>query len=115
MPSHFHALLGFKRIEQLSEAMQSIKSISARKFKTISTNDLLQRFNENGRFQLWKPRFDDIIIWSEEQFKIKMEYIHNNPVKAGLVEEATDYIYSSAKDWNSSETGMLTIDKDWSC
>ena len=113
MPSHFHALLGFNRIEQLSEAMQSIKSISARKIKSLLSDDLLHRFSENGSFQFWRPRFDDLIIWSEEQFKVKMEYIHNNPVKGDMAKESTDYLYSSARDWLSNETGILPVDKDW--
>ena len=38
----------------------------------------------------------------------KLEYIHNNPVKAGIVEKPEDYLYSSARDYNSLK-GMLDI------
>jgi len=63
--------------------------------------------------RLWKPRFDDLIVTSERQLKIKMEYIHNNPVKAGLVEQAEDWTYSSAVDWLTDRSGLITIDKEY--
>lgn len=33
-------------------------------------------------------------------FMQKVDYIHNNPVKDGLVEHSEDYLYSSARIWN---------------
>ncbi len=38
----------------------------------------------------------------------KPEYIHNNPVKAGTVEEAEHYIYSSAVNY-SGKKGLIEI------
>jgi len=61
----------------------------------------------------WKPRFDDLIIWSEKQFRIKVNYIHNNPVKAGLVERPIDYAFSSATDWLLDKPGLVPVDKEW--
>ena len=113
MPSHLHALLGFKRIEQMSEALQSFKSISSRRIKPSLSTELYNRFNECGKFQFGKPRFDDLIIWLETQFRVKMDYIHNNPGKNGLTEKSTDYLYSSARDWLSAESGILPIEKNW--
>ncbi len=59
-----------------------------------------------------EARFDDLIIQTESQLKIKMEYIHNNPVKAGLVQKAEDWMYSSAADWLTSGSGLIKIDKE---
>ena len=59
-------------------------------------------------------RFDDLIIYSEKQLRIKLEYIHNNPVRAGLTENALDWKYSSAVDWLSDKKGMIDIVKDYS-
>lgn len=42
-----------------------------------------------------------------------MEYIHNNPVKEGLVIKAGDWLYSSAKDWLTDSSGLIEIDKDY--
>ena len=40
----------------------------------------------------------------------KLRYIHENPVRAGIVEKAEEYKYSSAKDY-AGEQGLITIEK----
>jgi putative transposase len=47
-------------------------------------------------------------------FMEKLNYIHQNPVRAGLVERASDYRWSSARIWQGrqSENEPLVIDKD---
>lgn len=106
MPSHLHAMLGFKRIEHLSRFMQALKSITSRQILP----EVSVQFSGH---RLWKPRFDDLIIWSEGQFKTKIEYIHNNPVKTGIVEQAIDYKFSSARDWLLDQPGIIAVDRDW--
>ena len=113
MPSHLHALLGFHRIEQLSRVMQSVKGLTSRRMKAVLSDDLVNGFSRTGKFVFWKRRFDDLVIWSEKQFMIKAKYIHNNPVKAELVNNAEDYKYSSARDWQLGEPGRIPIDKSW--
>jgi len=51
---------------------------------------------------IWTPRFDDIAIYTGEQFRVKLNYIHNNPVKAGLAVSPEDYRFSSAGAWLAS-------------
>jgi len=111
MPSHFHRLLGFPEIEHLSQIMQTFKSLSSRRLKTLDLDPAGKQLYVDGKFRLWKQRFDDLIIVSEGQFRVKLAYIHNNPVKAGLVNDAKDWPYSSAGDWSDSGGGILKIDK----
>ena len=108
MTSHIHLLLGFRDIRVLSKCIQSFKSITSRQIKQFEIQDLA-----DNDYKFWKPRFDDLIIHSEKQLKIKIDYIHNNPVKAGLVESAADWLYSSAVDWLTSKEGLIKIDKDY--
>jgi hypothetical protein len=43
--------------------------------------------------------------------KQKLEYIHNNPVDAGIVEKAEEYIYSSARDYYyGKQCGLIKIE-----
>ncbi len=114
MPSHIHLLLGFQSIEIMSKVMQNFKLLSAHRLKPLVPSEFGNELYIGDNFRMWQPRFDDVIIYSEKQFKIKIEYIHNNPVKAGLVKSATDYIYSSAGDWLLDKEGPLPVDKDWS-
>ncbi len=113
MPSHFHVLLGFPEVEKLSKVVRAIKSLSARRIQPLLSVEQKSAFDQNGHFLFWKRRFDDLIIWSEKQFSVKAAYIHNNPVRAGLVEQPTDYMFSSASDWLLDKPGMIPIDKTW--
>jgi len=113
MPSHLHALVGFSEVEKLSKFIQSFKSLSSRRIKQLKLAKYNNRLYANGTFRLWKPRFDDIIITSEKQFKIKLEYIHDNPIKAGLVAKASEWKYSSAADWYDNRQGLIKIEKNF--
>lgn len=113
MPSHIHLLLGFKEIEKLSKVVQQFKSLSTRQLQPLLPPNLKEVFHRTGRFQFWKPRFDEVIIWSEKQFRIKVDYIHRNPVKAGLADKMADYPFSSAGDWLSDRSGLIPVDKEW--
>jgi putative transposase len=114
MPSHVHALLGLKRIEELSRLMQAFKALTTSRVMPLLTLEQRTQFGKHRKFQFWRPRFDDLIIWSEDQFRTKTEYIHNNPVKAGLCERGQDYEFSSARDWLLGEAGTIPVDKSWS-
>jgi putative transposase len=113
MPTHLHLLLGFRQIERLSKFMQSFKILSAKAVKKVTSGRIGLSLMEEGRFRLWRPRFDDLIITSQRQFQVKLDYIHNNPVKAGFVERAQDWNFSSAMDWLGNKCGLLPIDKDF--
>ena len=113
MPSHLHALLGFREIERMSQVMQSLKSLAARRVRPLLPHHMVTVFDRAGRFMLWKPRFDDLIIWSEKQFRTKLEYIHDNPVRAGLVTCSSDYLWSSAGDWLLDRPRPLLVDREW--
>ena len=114
MPSHAHALIGLREVGHLSEFMRSFKSLAARRIRPLLSAEMLPAFERGSKFQFWKPRFDDLIIRSEKQFRIKTDYIHNNPVKAGLVKRSAEYVLSSAGDWLTGELGIITVDKSWS-
>ena len=113
MPSHLHMLLGLKKVELLSKFMQSFKILSSKLIKEAAPSMTTIQLSEKGRFRLWRPRFDDLIITSEEQFRIKLNYIHYNPVKAGLAENPEDWKYSSACSWILGIPGLLPIEKDF--
>jgi putative transposase len=113
MPTHIHALIGFTDLRLLSDFMESFKSISSRKIKQLDLDIFKSQEKASDSFRLWMPRFDDIVIKSDKQFRIKLYYIHNNPVKAGLVSKAIDWEYSSAGDWLNGKIGHIPIAKDF--
>ena len=51
---------------------------------------------------LWQPRFFDRALRSVKEYYEKVEYIHLNPVRAGLVRRAEDWPWSSVQDYTGS-------------
>jgi len=89
MSSHVH-LLGFCETggKQMSAFMKSFKGVTWKQF--------------SGREPIWEERFDSRTIVGEKMLRQCIEYIHNNPMKAGLVENPGDYLYSSAAVWSGA-------------
>ena len=53
--------------------------------------------SNNGGFQLWQQHNRPIELYSRDVIMQKLNYIHSNPVKAGFVEKAEDWLWSSAR------------------
>lgn len=50
-----------------------------------------------------------IELWSENVIKLKIDYIHNNPVESGFVTNVIDWKYSSARNYQDDHS-VLKID-----
>ena len=68
-------------------------------------------FQDKKKF--WMQRFDDEVIRNREMFLTKLRYIHNNPVKAGLVENPEDYKYSSARNYMFGDHSVIFVKTEW--
>jgi len=51
---------------------------------------------------LWQPRFSDRALRTVKEYNEKVEYIHLNPVKAGLATRPEDWPWSSVHDYKGS-------------
>ena len=74
---------------------------------------LLEQFRKAGnsssnvnQYQFWRHDNHPVELWSNKVIDEKIDYIHKNPVEAGLVFRAEDYMYSSAADY-AGEKGLL--------
>jgi putative transposase len=101
MPTHIHLIAG--SLEGGKGVSRFIHSIKGRIRETLQ-----------GKGKFWQDRFDDLLLKSEKQFRTKLNYIHYNPVRAGLVKKPEEWIFSSYRDWRegSSRRG-ITLDFDW--
>ncbi len=61
-------------------------------------------------YQIWQRESLSIELFSEKVFKQKLEYIHNNPVNAGICRYPEEYFFSSASfyEYGIDRFGMLT-------
>ena len=73
-------------------------------FKQAGNNN-----NRNNKYQFRQQDNRPIQLETVKFTLMKPDYLHNNPVKAGLVEKPEDYLLSSAKDYNESK-GLLPIE-----
>ncbi len=86
MPNHVHVLIEVMKNISLSSILHS--------WRSFSSNEINKLLNRSGR--LWMPEYFDRFIRDNDHFNNVVDYIHNNPVKAGLVKEAREYKWSSA-------------------
>ena len=64
--------------------------------------------SKNTNYQFWQQNNKLKELFSNEFLDEKINYIHNNSVEAGLVNEPEHYNYSSARDY-AGETGQLIV------
>lgn len=59
--------------------------------------------------RFWRPKYYSFEIYSTEKLEEKLNYMHLNPVRAGLVEEAVEYRWSSARWYGDRRTVGVPI------
>jgi REP element-mobilizing transposase RayT len=115
MPDHLHLIVNPKdgRIQELAAAL---KSLSARSIIDASKrfSFLREKADVDGSIhQVWQESFKAFPLWSDWLIWQKINYIHNNPIKAGLVKSAKDYYWSSFRSFFFDETEPIKVDKEW--
>ena len=111
MSNHIH-LLAQSENGNLSGTIRDFKSFTTKKFFEViksgreSRADWLEmifkyhaKFKESQYNQIWTNDNHAELIYSEKFIRQKLDYIHSNPVKAGIVERPEDYLYSSARNY----------------
>ena len=89
MPTHFHFTLKQLKDGGISYFMRNISNSYSHYFNN----------KNNRKGSLWKGRFENIPVNSDEQLLHLSRYIHLNPVTAGLVEKPESWEYSSYHEY----------------
>ncbi|WP_373708633.1 hypothetical protein [Kaistella sp.] len=69
--------------------------------------NLNQKTSIISNYQFWRHDKKPIELWNNPVIKQKIDYVHQNPVEAGLVYKAKDDVYRSARD-DADEPGLLS-------
>jgi putative transposase len=85
MPNHLHLLIAPKN-RKVPSIMMSIKGYTSRKINIIA--------NRSGK--IWQDGYIDFPMDNRRAAIEKINYIEQNPVRAGLVKDIVEYPYSSA-------------------
>jgi len=120
MPEHLHLLLWPRkleyRMEHLLAAIKRPVSAKAKQFlETQSDRTWLKKLTVvkgcKDVFRFWQPGGGfDRNIWQEHSLHDVIRYIHENPVRRGLVGEAKEWEWSSARFWEGDDSVRLKMD-----
>ncbi|WP_198650242.1 REP-associated tyrosine transposase [Oceanimonas marisflavi] len=91
MPNHVHVLIRVFPGFRLSSIVHGWKSYTA---QVIGAH--IMQSSAAPRERIWQPEYWDRYIRDQAHFDRVVEYIHRNPVKAGLVAHEKDWRWSSA-------------------
>jgi putative transposase len=117
LDNHLHLVASS---ENLSLVMRDFKRHTAKDILAVAREEnklwLLKQFEflkgaqkSNSKHQVWQEGFHPQAITTEDMLRQKLDYIHYNHVKIGLVDRPEDWHYSSARDY-SGQDGVLEID-----
>jgi putative transposase len=104
MPTHLHLILVIDGA-RLGRFMRDFKKYIAQK----KAADL--RIEEPN---VWEERYDRVVMTTEPVLRQKVEYIHQNPVKAGLTARPEFWEWSSAGLYLTGKPGPLPVFMEWS-
>jgi len=112
MPEHVHALLWFPEEGILSECLKQWKRMSSVRIQERLETTLVAYAAElPKREPIWQPRYYDFNVYSLEKLEEKLQYMHLNPVRRGLVERTVDWRWSSARYYEQGRTVGVPIHK----
>lgn len=124
MPNHVHLIISTKtnKIEYIVRDLKKYTSkqiiaaiqenqTESRKEWMLSLFSFAGKSNSNNtEYQFWKQDYHPIELNTADKLKERLDYLHQNPVKSGLVWEPWHYKYSSAIDYYTNEHGLLKIE-----
>ena len=105
MGNHIHLIIKPFRGENLSKIMQWVLSVFAQRYNRY--------FELKGH--VWYDRFKSKVIFTLRQYLNTFFYISNNPVKAGLVHQATEYEYSGITHMLKGIAGIIDKPPERTC
>jgi putative transposase len=114
MSNHVHLIASVDEGHNISDFVRDCKKFTAKQILDDIENNVTEsrrewmlhqfkyyasRHTRNEHYQLWEHDNHFVELSSPAFMQQKIDYIHQNPVKAGLVYRAEDYVYSSASNY----------------
>ena len=122
MSNHLHLVCRAKENYRISDIIRDFKKFTAKAILEIIETEpesrrdwMLYRFEFAGKFdnriskyRFWQETNHAILLDRNELIDQKINYIHQNPVRAMICERPEEYLYSSARDY-SGDKGIVAI------
>ena len=124
MSNHVHFILSAKEGFKLSNILRDFKKFTSTEIiHAIERNSyesrkqwMLRIFKESGKendrnvsYQFWQQDNRPVELDTNKMIDQRLDYIHNNPVETGIVDQPEDYLHSSARDYSGIK-GLLDIE-----
>jgi REP element-mobilizing transposase RayT len=123
MPDHMHLIIWPFGASTVSQIMRDLKKFTARRIIRQAAVEQIEAWtwafaqagSETGRSanKVWQDSYWDSNIYSERFLRRKLDYLHLNPSRAGLVTDPGEYPYSSYRNYECGEEWLIEIDQDW--
>lgn len=118
MTNHIHLIIGTKNIP-LSDIIRDFKKFTSAKIvKAIENNPLESRkswilwlIKKQDKILFWQEGYHGEEICTYDFYLTKMKYIHQNPVRAGIVQKEEEYLYSSCGERYGVGKSLLELVK----
>ena len=128
MSNHIHLVVKSEKL-YLSDILRDFKKFTSKNIITAiesitesRRNWMLRLFihaarrqNKKGKYQVWTHENHAIELYSNEMIQEKVDYIHLNPVRSGIVHKPEEYLYSSARNYAGMEglLDVILISRQW--
>jgi len=123
MTNHVHMIISRNSDTLLEDIMRDMKKFTSSKLLEAIKKEpesrrewMLALFRQAGEsnsnnkiFQLWQQDNHPIECGSPTVLSQKMDYVHENPVRAGFVEKAEDWAYSSAAHYYCGKKSLIEL------
>jgi putative transposase len=116
MPEHVHLLFTEPERGNPSLVMAALKQNFAHRLlrelrvKTGAQMDTIWN-TPVAAGHVWQRRFYDFVVFSENKRAEKLNYMHENPVRRGLVLKAEDWLWSSSRHYAYGESGPVVVNE----
>ena len=116
MSNHIHLIVSSKT-GLLSDTIRDFKKYTAKQIvEAIAGNEresrrdwLLWLFRKPAGIWFWEEGYHPVEVRKTEFYQSKVNYIHLNPVRAGIVEKEEEYLLSSCGDFYGNRKGLLEL------
>ena len=97
LPDHFHMIITPEYAKEYPYIIRTIKQYFSKNCPIQYYEDVGQSFSraKEGYKPIWQKKYYEHTIRDDKDFKVRLDYIYNNPIKHKYVEEIRDWKYSS--------------------
>jgi len=118
LENHLHLIVSSKDI---AKSMKHFKSFTAKEILKLLQKENVTTILEQlafykkehktkSTYQFWQEGIQPKLIVDNKMMIDRINYIHNNPIKRGYVDEAWHWRYSSARDYEGMD-GLIDVEK----